>query len=457
MVKKKLILGLCCIILLLNSLIFIIGNENVNKNIELNFMIKSDQEVTYQIFYSSNENIVEENSVKIKYNNIKNYEKINCSVPADSRYIRIDFGDISSKHSLSDIFVEYKNNKMKIDNNIILNAEVKNMITKVNVVDNEIIIETEGNDAFFLINMSNLHIGDYVEKVSKKALLVEKIIICAILDTFFLVFIINSKKLLIIPLELYRNRKLILNLAKNDFKTKYAGSYFGIIWAFVQPVVTILLYWFVFQVGFRSTSVEDFPFVLWLIAGLIPWFFYSDGITFATNCLIEYSYLVKKVVFRISVLPMVKIISALFIHLFFVCFMLFIYSCYGYFPTPYTIQLLYYTFCIFTLVLAITYSTSAIVLFFKDLGQIITILLQVGMWMSPIMWNINIVPEKIQWLFKLNPMYYIIEGYRDSLINHVWFYDKLLMTTYFWVSTGILLIVGTLIFRRLKPHFADVL
>ena len=76
--------------------------------------------------------------------------------------------------------------------------------------------------------------------------------------------------------ELYRNKALIWNLSKNDFKTKYAGSYLGIFWAFVQPVVTVLIYWFVFQVGFKSAPVKEVPFILWLVAGIVPWFFFSD-------------------------------------------------------------------------------------------------------------------------------------------------------------------------------------
>ena len=121
--------------------------------------------------------------------------------------------------------------------------------------------------------------------------------------------------------ELRSDAKLVSRLAKNDFKTKYAGSYLGIIWAFVQPVVTILVYWFVFSTV-RSGSERSVPFVLWLIAGLIPWFFFQDGLNSGTNALIEYSYLVKKVVFKIEVLPLIKMCSALYVHLFFVAVMI---------------------------------------------------------------------------------------------------------------------------------------
>ena len=133
-----------------------------------------------------------------------------------------------------------------------------------------------------------------------------------------------------LPMDIYKNRRLVAKLAKNDFKTRYAGSYLGIVWAFIQPVITILVYWFVFSVGFRSgTGNLGFPFVLYLVAGIVPWFFFQDALIGGTNSLLEYNYLVKKVVFNISVLPVVKIISAMFVHAFFVLFTIILYAAYG--------------------------------------------------------------------------------------------------------------------------------
>ena len=86
------------------------------------------------------------------------------------------------------------------------------------------------------------------------------------------------RKVFSLPIELYQNRQLILSLAKNDFKTKYAGSYLGMVWAFVQPIITILVYWFVFTVGMKAGSASDYPFVLYLVTGLVPWFFFQDAL-----------------------------------------------------------------------------------------------------------------------------------------------------------------------------------
>ncbi|RHP72172.1 ABC transporter permease [Ruminococcus sp. OF02-6] len=267
------------------------------------------------------------------------------------------------------------------------------------------------------------------------------------------------KKILALPAELYQNRKLVLSLAKNDFKTKYAGSYLGIVWAFIQPIVTILVYWFVFSVGLKAGTVSDYPFVLYLVSGIIPWFFFQDALNGGTNALIEYNYLVKKVVFKISILPIVKIISALFVHVFFVAFALLLCACYGYTPSLYTLQIIYYSVCTFLFVLGLVYATSAIVIFFRDLAQIIGIFLQVGVWLTPIMWDIDMLSSH-PWLiklFKLNPMYYVVTGYRDSMLGHVGIWDHASWTIYFWVVTILLFGLGSVIFKRLKPHFADVL
>jgi len=270
------------------------------------------------------------------------------------------------------------------------------------------------------------------------------------------------KKIFSLPLELYQNRKLIFTLAKNDFKTKYAGSYLGIVWAFIQPIVTVMVYWFVFGLLRKNDQAElGVPFVLWLIAGLVPWFFIQEALVNGTNALLEYNYLVKKVVFKISILPMVKVISALFVHVFFVCFILVLYAIKGYYPDLYTLQLVYYSFCAFIFILALSYLTSSVVIFFRDLTQIINIILQVGVWMTPIMWSFSDLGLEeggiISTILKLNPLFYIVNGYRDALIEKVWFWSHGTLTLYFWGITLVLFVLGGSLFKKLKIHFADVL
>lgn len=289
--------------------------------------------------------------------------------------------------------------------------------------------------------------------------IIKKCISVFMLDAAFVVFAVFYDRITVLPAELYQNRELIWKLSKNDFKSKYAGSYMGIVWAFVQPVVTVLVYWFVFTIGGRSPSGGSgtYPFVLWLIVGIVPWFFFSDALGQGTSALLSYQFLVKKVVFKISILPIIKIISALFIHIFLVAVTLILLILNGWYPNLYWIQIFYFTFCTFMLVLGMSYITCSIVVFFRDLGQIISIALQVGVWITPIMWNLNSLSRPMQMLFKLNPVYYVVDGYRMALLDRMWFWQHFYSTAYFWIFTVVTFLIGALVFKRLKVHFADIM
>lgn len=288
--------------------------------------------------------------------------------------------------------------------------------------------------------------------------LIKKIISCTVILISCIIFAKGYEKFTTLPVELYQSRHLIWKLAKNDFKKRYAGSYMGAVWAMVQPVVTVAMYYVVFELVMPGTSrTDEAPFVLFLTAGLVPWFFFNEAWNNGTNALREYDYLVKKVVFKISILPVIKVIAATFIHAFFVVVLLIVAVLYGYYPSVYTLQIFYYSICLFVFVLALSYMTCAIVVFFKDLSQIINIILQVGIWATPILWDIDGLSTRWKILVKINPLVYIVEGYRSAVYRQEWFFQDFFSTMYFWIATVIMFGIGAAVFKRLKVHFADVL
>lgn len=456
--KRKFIKVTILIFLVLISNILVLNYCNFeDKNITLSYKLISDKKDTYQLYYGSNTSWTEEQSEKLNYTDINKQKTLKFTIPKNTTELRFDLGNQPSNIKISDIKVSYLGKSFSLDVKQILDKNNQVQIKQANQVGSYLSIETTGNDPNIAYRMDPNILTKLLENknVINNVL---KIIICIIIDILALIVFKKSRSVLSLAQELNNNRVLIWNLSKNDFKTKYAGSYLGILWAFIQPIVTILVYWFVFEFGLKAGSpIKEAPFILWFMSGLVPWFFFQEALLNATNCMLEYSYLVKKVVFKISILPIVKIISALFIHLVFIGFLFIVGGIYGFYPSKYTLQLIYYSFCTFFMVLAISYATSAIVIFFKDLGQIINIFLQVGMWMTPIMWSYTIVPKQFQWIVKLNPMNYIVEGYRDTIINHIWFFQKYFQTVYFWIVTLGLFALGAMIFKKLKPHFADVL
>lgn len=290
----------------------------------------------------------------------------------------------------------------------------------------------------------------------------KKISGCLLLGAGVFLFTLFQDRAMALPVELYQNRRLIWRLSRNDFKKRYAGSYLGTIWAMVPPIVTVAMYWVVFDRIFGSGPQVTYtggevPYVLFLTAGLVPWFFFSDAVMGGMTSLMEYNYLVKKVVFKVSILPIIKVTAAMFVHIGFSVVLVLIAAFYGYTPTVYTLQLFYYTFCEYVFILGLSYATCAIVLFFRDLQNLVSIMMQVGMWATPILWNINTLREKYKPFIKLNPMTYIVEGYRSAVYEQQWFWEHFYSSTYFWIVTALLFVVSALIFKKLKPMFADVM
>ena len=263
--------------------------------------------------------------------------------------------------------------------------------------------------------------------------------------------------------DIWGSRRLIFQLAKNDFKTRYAGSFMGIFWAFIQPVITILVYWFVFEKGLRAGSQAmgntNVPFVLFLISGLVPWFFFSDALPNGTSCLISYSYLVKKVVFKIEILPIVKVIASIFVHLFFMCITIIIFWLYGFPPDLYTLQIIYYSLAVFVFTLGLSYLTSALVVFIRDLAEIINIVLQILVWATPIMWNIEtaLTSPALKSILQLNPMFYIVNGYRSALVYKTWFWEEPMQLGIFAGMYLIMLIAAVWSYKKLIREIPDVL
>ncbi|TLT06050.1 ABC transporter permease [Aliarcobacter thereius] len=258
--------------------------------------------------------------------------------------------------------------------------------------------------------------------------------------------------------HIYSSRELLFTLIKNDFRKQYLGSYLGLIWAFIQPLTFIVVIWFVFEIGFRSgPTTNGTPFFLYLTTGMIPWFFISNALISGTNSIVANSFLVKKVSFRVSILPLVQIGSGLIIHMVLVGFLVVSFLFYGYMPTIYWLQLPFYMLCSIVLLLGLSWLTSAIRVFVKDIGNFIAVLMQIGFWTTPIFWSIDMIPTKHQWILKLNPAFYIVDGYRNTFINASWFWENQNLTLYYFGLTIFCLGLGALVFKRLRPHFGDVL
>jgi len=252
-------------------------------------------------------------------------------------------------------------------------------------------------------------------------------------------------------------RDLIFSMAKREVATHYVGSLLGFIWTFVHPMVMIFVFWVVFSIGFRVQPINNVPFVVWLTAGMAAWFVFADIVGGSAHVIVGNAHLIKRTLFHTQILPVVKIASALIMHFVFLAVLLALILFQKMSFSLYYFQFLYYLFCLIMLGLGIGWGVSALNVFIRDVGQIVGVILQIGFWATPIFWDIRIMPENIQFFIKLNPMFYIVQGYRESFIYFMPFWHHPLQTLYFWIFTGIVFSGGAFIFQRLKGQFADAL
>lgn len=251
--------------------------------------------------------------------------------------------------------------------------------------------------------------------------------------------------------------RLLISQSAMDFRRRYLGTLLGGVWALISPLATIGLIYFVFSFGLKSGNIGQVSFIHWLVPGMLSWFYMSESIASGCFAIVENRHLITKMVFPVETLPVTKIVSGLPVHV--LLMIIFLGILLGNSSVTYDAwwQLFYYLFCAFSLCVALSYITSACMVFIQDTSQVVGVFLQIFFWATPIFWNPAILHTSKARILLLSPFNYVIQGYRDALFGGVNFWEKPLETGVFWGITLLLAGSGWLLFRRTRPHFADVL
>lgn len=258
---------------------------------------------------------------------------------------------------------------------------------------------------------------------------------------------------------LIKNFPLITSLTKREIEGRYKGSFMGLLWSFLVPLLMLGVYTFVFSVVFQARWDVEFEsktgFALVLFTGLIFFNLFSECISKAPTLIIANANFVKKVVFPLEILPVVALFSALYqLLISFAVWLIFYFIFFGVPPkTIFFIIPLLIPFVIF--ILGISWFLSALGVYIRDIGQVIGVLVTIMMFMSPIFYPISIVPKMFQSLMLLSPLTFMVEEARSVMVygNHVdW-------SGYFLHLFCALLIayLGYKFFLKAKKGFADVL
>jgi teichoic acid transport system permease protein len=249
---------------------------------------------------------------------------------------------------------------------------------------------------------------------------------------------------------------LIFRLSSYDVKSKYRMHYLGAFWQILNPLVQVMIYWFVFGIGLRGGApVGDTPFFLWLIVGLYPWIFINQTITLGSNSVYSKIQLVAKMKFPVSVLPVTAIVGNLYTFLILMVILILLLLLNGVTPGIYLLQLPYYIVCMFFLLLGITLLLSTVTTIIRDIQNLVQYVMRMMLYVLPILWNVDELPELFVDIFRLNPIFYIIEGFRFSFLGGEWFYQDIAYMLYFWLITFLILLMGSFVHIKFRHKFID--
>lgn len=255
-----------------------------------------------------------------------------------------------------------------------------------------------------------------------------------------------------------KNKKLIWQLGRNDFRNRFANTSLGAIWGFLQPFIFMLTYAIVFQFILKTGSSGEYPYAVWFFPGMAMWQWLNDCIMSASNSIRTYSYLVKKVVFPVDVIPMISIVASSFVGLFLIVIATVICIVYGYLPN--ILMLIYVVVALYCFVIAFTRFTSAITTVVPDFSNLLGIAMQLFFWFTPVIWNLSMLNGHpiLARIMRCSPFTYLITAFRQVFINEsIVFNGYGAYTIIFWLITIIMFVWGNSVFKRTKKDFADVL
>ena len=254
--------------------------------------------------------------------------------------------------------------------------------------------------------------------------------------------------------EIYDYREMINSLVRRDLRGRYKGSVLGFLWTFINPLFQLLVYTFVFDYIMPNTMVDRY--YLFLFVALIPWLFFSTSLTSGASCIRSQKDMVNKIYFPRMVLPIATVTSMLVNMLlsFIVVLAVILLSGVGlnfkallYFPLVVLME--------YIIALGIALIAAAVTVFFRDMEYILGILTMAWQFLTPVMYPMEYVPEKIRLVYELNPMTPIINAYRDILYYKQ--IPQLRTLVMGGVLSAILLVIGCIVFQCLQRHFSEEL
>ncbi|GEN86923.1 ABC transporter permease [Oceanobacillus sojae] len=259
---------------------------------------------------------------------------------------------------------------------------------------------------------------------------------------------------------------LIRRLSLYELKNKNKNNYLGMGWEILNPAIQILIYWFVFGLLLSRDDItmggEPVPFITWLIGGFFVWIFFYQSTVQGSKSVFSRLKMLSKMNFPMSIIPSYVIFSQFYVHLITIVISIIIYQFMGFYINIYYLQLIYFMIATLIFLFAISLITSTISTIVRDFHMLLNSTLRMFLYISGVLWPLSKLEAlDFPWLMnimQLNPLYYLIEGYRAAFFGTEWYFiTNGLLTLYFWLVVFLLLIIGAGLHMRFRKHFIDFL
>ena len=249
----------------------------------------------------------------------------------------------------------------------------------------------------------------------------------------------------------------IYTISKYEIRADIKDSKLGIFWNFAAPLIQVLTYWFVFGIVLDRPSMQGVPYIYWMLAGMVVWFYISPSITNGTKAIHAKMNIISKMQFPVSILPATVVLKELFNHLCLLTIVIPLIIFGGFLPSIHWLGLLYYMFCGFIFSLAISMVLSVLNMLARDTRKLILASMRLLLYLTPILWSLQDLPKQLVGLMSLNPIHYVVQGYRDCFFfqEGILFYSNEMLI--FWSITLILLTIGCYLMYKFKYKFIDLM
>lgn len=264
--------------------------------------------------------------------------------------------------------------------------------------------------------------------------------------------------------ENFTNFYRIYSISKYELLGDMKDSKLGLFWNFAHPLIQVLTYWFAFGVVFERKAVTNYgvevPYIFWMMGGMVIWFFISPCITNGCNAIYSKIGIITKMKFPISILPATVVLKELFNHFCLMIILILALFVGGYYPSIHWLELFYYLFCAVIFSISLSMTTSVLNMIARDTRKLVLACMRLLLYLTPVLWNLKQLKSSPRWvtlIMKANPIYYLVQGYRDCFFYHNGFFFYYKQAIVFWIITIILFVFGSYMMYKFKRKVIDLI